>query len=97
MFPIAHFIPPKSKSAVKTVFVSSDNDFTPLRRYISRIHNLFIKEVTNKKTVCTHVKLKLKLKRLYWQFAVILIKTSIFPISTFPISDMLLILNMVWP
>ena len=55
MFLIAHFIPPKSNSAVKTVSVSSDNDFASLMRYISRSHNLFIKEVTKKKTGRTHV------------------------------------------
>ena len=32
----------------------------PLRRYISTSHNLFIKEVTNKKTGCTHVNWKWK-------------------------------------
>ena len=45
----------RAKSVVKTVSVSSDNDFAPLSRYISRSHNLVIKEVTNKKTGCTHV------------------------------------------
>ena len=64
VFLIAHFIPPKSKSAVKTVSVSSDSDFAPLRRCISRIHNLFIKEVTNKKNrLYTR---ELKLERLYF-------------------------------
>ena len=46
------------------LIVSSDNDFAPLRRYISTSHNLFIKDVTYKKNrLYTR---ELKLKRLYW-------------------------------
>ena len=42
---IACFIPPKSNSTVKTISVSVDNDFSPLRTYIFSRRNLFIKNV----------------------------------------------------
>ena len=45
VFVIACFIPPKSNSTVKTIFVSVDNDFSPLRTYIFSRRNLFIKNV----------------------------------------------------
>ena len=46
----SYFIPPKINSSVKTISISSDNDFSPLRRYCSRSHNSFMQDVNNKKT-----------------------------------------------
>ena len=52
-------VPPKSISAVKTRLL-----WQPLRRYISRSHNLFIEEVTDKKKNRLYTR-KLKPTRLY--------------------------------
>ena len=41
-FFIAYFILPKGNSSVKIIFISADDDVSPLRRHIFRHRNLFI-------------------------------------------------------
>ena len=49
VFLITCFVPPKSNSSVKTICISADNDFSPLRTYIFIRRNLVIRNVNKYK------------------------------------------------
>ena len=56
MFFMAYLILSKSNSSVKTMIsISADNDFSPLRRYISNIVICLFNTLTSMKTGCKNI------------------------------------------
>ena len=47
VFRTAYFIPPKGNSSVKTISISANNDFSPLKTYIFNPRSLFVKILNN--------------------------------------------------